>query len=67
MESYLHNAEWLSKQGLQVVHGLIQDCLELLPMADAVVTDPPYGMGSYASDQDVRRSRDMKTLFGSGW
>jgi hypothetical protein len=36
VESYSHNAEWLSKQGLNVVHGNIMDCLDLLQKVDAV-------------------------------
>jgi hypothetical protein len=36
VESFAGNAQWLANQGLRVVHGLIQDCLELLGMADAV-------------------------------
>jgi site-specific DNA-methyltransferase (adenine-specific) len=38
------------------------DCREILPTlgrVDAVVTDPPYGFGAYATDKDVAGGLDM--------
>lgn len=56
---------YYSEGGVTIYHGDCRDVLPTLPVADLVLTDPPYGLGGWARKEMVGKNGSSR-LWGKG-